>query len=105
MLKKKDINNIVSQIKNSINPEKIYLFGSYASGKITENSDLDLLVIDNSGRKTQVVALEISKLLFPRKFGLDLIVVTPDEIEKKQNLTFWKEILKTGKKLYEQKRS
>jgi predicted nucleotidyltransferase len=107
MLKNKEIKNIVNKIKEEINPDQIFLFGSYATGKMSENSDLDLLVIDNSRKKSQITALKISKLLFPRKYGLDLIVMNSKEIEKKKNdnFSFWQEILISGKKLYERKRT
>ena len=103
MLNQKEINKIASKIRDKIKPQKIYLFGSYASGKATEKSDLDLLIVDDSNRNKNSLALEISKMLFPRKFGLELIVTSPSDLQKKQqlNLSFWKNILKTGKKLYE----
>lgn len=103
MLTDKEINNIVETIKDKANPSRIYLFGSYALGKATEASDLDLLVVDDSKKDKNTVALEISKALFPRNFGLDLIVTSSEDIQKKQQrkLTFWDEIVIKGKKLYE----
>ena len=40
----KDLRKIVSIIKK-ISPEKIYLFGSYATDSSDEQSDIDLLII------------------------------------------------------------
>ena len=103
MYSQEKINELVSQVKEASQPDKIYLFGSYASGKATETSDLDLLVVDNSSREKNKLALEISNLLFPREYGLELIVASSDEIKKKQaqNFGFWIDIIKTGKKIYE----
>ena len=42
------INNAVEYIKEKIQPDKIYLFGSYAKGTPTENSDLDFFIIKDS---------------------------------------------------------
>lgn len=39
------INDVVRQIAEKFNPEKIILFGSYAYGKPTQVSDVDLLVV------------------------------------------------------------
>ena len=39
------ISEIISKIANGYKPEKIILFGSYATGNPTEDSDLDLFVI------------------------------------------------------------
>ena len=103
MLSKKDIDSIIDTIKNRINPKQIYLFGSYAEGKQTNISDVDLLIVDDSGRNKNALALEISNMLFPRRYGLGLIVATPQEIEEKRHkkLMFWENILEKGKKFYE----
>lgn len=103
MLSKNDINNIVEKIKTNINPKQIYLFGSYAEGRETDLSDVDLLIVDDSGRNKNALALEISSMLFPRHYGLELIVASPEEIEekKRKKLMFWENILNKGKKYYE----
>ena len=101
MLTQKEISQIVEKIKTTIKPDKIYLFGSYAFGKATNLSDIDLLVIDDSHRDKKALALEISKALFPRSFGLDLLVTSSKDLKKKSQLNFWREITAKGKKLYE----
>ncbi|MFA5879797.1 MAG: nucleotidyltransferase domain-containing protein [Candidatus Margulisiibacteriota bacterium] len=100
-----NIKQITQKIVNEFNPKMIYLFGSYAKGTATDLSDLDLLIIDDSARKKNKIALEISKSLFPRNYALELIVASSEEIQLKQekNLEFWQDILKTSKKLYERK--
>lgn len=47
----KEILEIARRIKKAINPEQIYLFGSYARGEQTEHSDYDFYVVvdDNAG--------------------------------------------------------
>jgi predicted nucleotidyltransferase len=101
MLTQQEINQIVETIKARTNPDKIYLFGSYAFGKATNLSDLDLLIIDDSNRDKKALALEISKSLFPRNFGLDLLVTSTKDLKKKGQLNFWREITTKCKKLYE----
>ncbi|OGC04824.1 hypothetical protein A2276_02535 [candidate division WOR-1 bacterium RIFOXYA12_FULL_43_27] len=103
MLTQKEISEIIDTIKTRTNPNKIYLFGSYAYGKATNRSDLDVLVVDDSSRDKNRLALEISKSLFPRNFGLDLIVASSEEIRSKQQkkLGFWIDITSKGKKVYE----
>ncbi|MBI4698748.1 MAG: nucleotidyltransferase domain-containing protein, partial [Nitrospirae bacterium] len=39
------LKTIIEKITNNFNPEKIILFGSYAYGKPTKDSDIDLMVI------------------------------------------------------------
>ena len=103
MLDPKEIQDIASTIEKQVNPKQIYLFGSYAYDRATEKSDLDLLVVDDSGRDKNKLALEISRTLFLRNFGLDLIVASSFEIQQKQErkLGFWINITAKGKKVYE----
>lgn len=103
MLTTNEIDKIIAAIKSEANPNMIYLFGSYASGKATDKSDIDLLVVDDSLRDKNKLALKISRRLFPRNYGLDLIVASSDEITKKQQkkLGFWLDITTKGKKVYE----
>jgi len=97
------IERIVSELK----PEKIILFGSYAYGNPTPDSDVDLLVIMKTKSKEIDRYVAVSNLLYPRQFPVDILVKTPKEIEaeasKKGNF-FMHEILKKGKVLYERSR-
>ncbi len=101
MLEEK-INKIVEKLKK-LNPEKIILFGSFAYGRPDKNSDLDLLIIMDSQKKSAERIREVSRLLRPRIFPMDVIVKTPEEIEKRIKLgdPFIIHILKEGKVLYE----
>src|SRR5215211_4977721 len=94
------IERIVSELK----PEKIILFGSYAYGTPTPDSDVDLLVIMKTKAKEIDRYIAVSNLLYPRQFPVDILVKTPKEIEveyKKQGNFFMREILTKGKVLYE----
>lgn len=104
MLTEQKINSIKDIIVSKCDPAAIYIFGSYASGKANEQSDLDLLVINQSLNSNDKVGVEISKALFPRDYSLDLPVLNTEEIINKieKDFSFWKNILKNGKKIYEQ---
>ena len=93
-------------IVQTMQPEKIYLFGSYANGTANEHSDLDILI---EVKHTDVPYLErnlevwtamdrTKKLRFPK----DIFVYTsPEVLEFKQNkYSFLSSILKTGKIIY-----
>lgn len=82
MLAQEDIEKIVSTIAAHYRPEKIILFGSYARGNATEESDLDLLVIKETGLPRHKRAREIHKLFNPYPAPMDILVYSPDEIEK-----------------------
>jgi uncharacterized protein len=95
------IAKITASIKELVNPKSIIMFGSHATGNAGSDSDIDLLVVDDSGREKNSVALEISRALFPRDYGLDLFVESPDDLRQKSQYGFWQEVLNTGKVLYE----
>jgi predicted nucleotidyltransferase len=94
------IERLVSELK----PEKIILFGSYAYGNPTPDSDVDLLVIMKTKAKEIDRYVAVSNLLYPRQFPVDILVKTPKEMEaeaRKKGNYFMREILKKGKVLYE----
>lgn len=104
MVKKEIVAEITNKIKTEFHPQKIILFGSYAWGEPTEDSDIDLFVIMKSKLRRDERAVQISDLFPYRRFPLDVIVYIPKELEislKKGN-PFTKEILSKGKVLYEQ---
>ncbi len=86
-----------------VNPDKIILFGSFAYGKPTPDSDVDLLVIMESDESIHARSVRISKILSPRPFPVDLIVRTPAELQERLAMgdSFMEEITTKGKILYE----
>ena len=97
------IADIVTKIVSGYNPDKIILFGSYATGKPTEDSDLDLMVIKATDLPRPQRTVQVRKMLYGAMIPIDLIVYTPQEIaESKENkFSFVSEVLNTGKTLYE----
>ncbi len=89
-------------IVEKYNPVKIVLFGTYAYGKPSPESDVDLLIIVNSDNSPWKLSAEIS-LLLDHAFPLDIIVKTAQEIEDRLTIGdfFIKDIINNGKVLYE----
>lgn len=83
-------------------PEQIILFGSYAYGKPTSDSDVDLLVImPFEGRSVhQEIAIR-QTLRAP--FPLDLLVRSPQTIQARLEMGdfFIQDIMKKGQVIYE----
>jgi len=100
----KSLRPAIQRIVDELNPEKIILFGSYAYGKPTPHSDVDLLVVLKTSASLKERSWEVSRLLLPRPFPVDILVKTPKEIEKalRSGDFFLQEILTRGKVLYEQ---
>jgi len=102
MVAMKDIRNFSRRVARQFRPRRIILFGSYAEGQATPDSDVDLLVI--LPHKGKAVEKSVAIRLATRPpFPLDLLVRTPQEVRKRLAMgdTFIRDILEKGKVLYE----
>lgn len=84
--------------------QKIILFGSYASGRPSPDSDVDLFIVMPTTRRWHERVRMLQALFPERPVPLDVIVRTPREV--RQRLTsyfcpFTREILNKGRVLYE----
>jgi uncharacterized protein len=102
LVKRVQIRAFSNAIAREFHPRKIVLFGSYAYGKPTKDSDVDMLVIMPFNRKRGRKSLEIRQRI-SADFPLDLIVRTPEFIARrlKWGDCFIQEILAKGDVLYE----
>ncbi len=102
MVKKIEINRFVKKVTEEFAPDRVILFGSYANGSPSDDSDVDLLVIMQHKKRNVEQALEIDRKI-DRSFPLDLIVRTPQEIRRRLSMKdiFMSSILHEGKTLYE----
>lgn len=94
------IRRYVRQIAERFQPEKIILFGSYASGAPHQDSDVDLLVVMPAANQvTQAVRI---RLALPAPFAMDLLVRTPEKLRRRieEGNWFLREIMEKGKVLY-----
>ena len=72
----------VERIVHELAPAKVVLFGSYAYGAPTPDSDVDLLIILETDVPSKDRSWAASRLLLPRPFPVDILVKTPQEIER-----------------------
>ena len=97
----KRITELSERIAREFRPEKIILFGSYAYGRPSADSDIDLLVImPYEGRHTEQAIRILNRLnvLVP----IDLLVRRPEEVEQRLAMGdfFMREIIERGKVMY-----
>ena len=76
------LNEIIRRIVEVANPDKIILFGSAARGQMGPNSDLDLLVVKSGDFHRGRLTEDIYMNLFGVGQAVDIIVVTPEDIER-----------------------
>lgn len=94
--------NVCEQIVRVANPQKILLFGSYAYGKPTEDSDLDLLVVMPFAGHPAYQAAHI-RMQIQSTMPIDLLVRTPESIAERIAMEdfFMQEVMEQGKVIYE----
>jgi predicted nucleotidyltransferase len=102
MISRQKIMRFANAVAERFKPQRIVLFGSYAYGKPTADSDVDLLVIMPHNRQKGRKSAEIRQAI-PADFSLDLIVRTPEDIDWRiaEGDCFLQEVLGKGKVLYE----
>lgn len=97
------LKEITKRLVAGLQPQKIILFGSRAWGKVSDTSDVDLLIIvPGSSEKPARRAMKAHRLMDGIPVPLDILVRTRDEIEKYRNLpsSLENQILRNGKVLY-----
>jgi predicted nucleotidyltransferase len=102
LVPKSAIRRFAQQIVERFHPDRIILFGSYAYGKPTPDSDVDLLVVMPTRNQVEQ-AVRIDEAIEQRGFPLDLIVRTPKTLANRLRWgdSYLREIVARGKVLYE----
>ncbi|MCK8816324.1 nucleotidyltransferase domain-containing protein [Natroniella sulfidigena] len=99
------IDEIINKLVDAYSPEvkNIYLFGSYAWGSPTADSDLDLLiVVEDSDKKPYKRAVKGHRALRGVMVAVDILVYTAEEfdVEKNNEHTLCYKIINEGVKVY-----
>jgi predicted nucleotidyltransferase len=105
MVDESQIAELTDRIVREFQPEKIILFGSYASGQPRPDSDVDLLVLLPFEGKGSRKSLEILNRVSP-EFSVDLLARQPDDTARRytEGDPLIREALDHGKILYERHR-
>jgi len=101
-IKASQIQKLCREIADAFHPDRIILFGSYANGNPSVNSDVDLLIVMPYQGKRIDKAVEVRLKIKP-PFPVDILVRAPEKIAERLSLgdSFIQEILEKGKVLYE----
>ncbi len=98
------IQGIVARLAAAYAPERVILFGSYATGTAGPDSDIDLLIIKETPKRFIDRWVEVRRILSDpdRSVPLETLVLTPKEVEERLAIgdQFVEQILREGKVLY-----
>ena len=102
MIDQQKIKALADLIAKQFKPQQIILFGSYAAGTPTPDSDVDLLVVMPHKDPPAIQAAKIRQKVHAG-FPIDIIVRSAEEIRKriKMDDMFIKNILEQGLPIYE----
>ena len=102
MVSRHAIKSFSDEVARRFKPAKIILFGSYAYGRPTADSDVDLLVVLPGKGRSLDKSLKI-RLAVEAGFPMDLIVRTPAEMRRRLSWGDWflREIVEKGVILYD----
>lgn len=98
-----DVKEVIDQIAQGYQPEKIILFGSYAAGTPQKYSDVDLAIIKKTGDRF-IDRIHRASSYVKSWRGTDILVYTPQEWRRflKEGHYFIREIAASGRIVYEQ---
>ena len=95
---------IIERLK-PLDPKKIILFGSYAYGTPTDESDIDLFLVkdieDKTAREINLQARRnLRDTIFKYGIGFDIITASEEFINSRDDYFYKVDILEKGKILY-----
>ncbi|HID96379.1 MAG TPA: nucleotidyltransferase domain-containing protein [Candidatus Latescibacteria bacterium] len=73
----KTLKEVTGRLIEYYAPERIILYGSHDTGGVTEESDIDLIIVKDTEKRPIGRRIEVERLLSDRLIPLDVIVYTP----------------------------
>ena len=77
---------IVRRVLSITTPDRIILFGSAATGKMTRDSDIDLLIVEAQPKDRRRESVEIGDALRGLGSPFDVLVISTDWFEASKNV-------------------
>lgn len=103
MIDQNMIQRAVRRIVDATHPKRIILFGSYGRDQATEDSDLDLMIIQPRVEDQAAAMVDLRQLLGSMGMGVDVLVYSEAEYERRSRVPgtvhYWARL--EGKTLYE----
>jgi predicted nucleotidyltransferase len=75
------LSEIVRRVLSVARPDRIILFGSAATGQMTTDSDIDLLVVESASGNAHQKRVDIRAAVGDVGYPVDVIVMAPDRFE------------------------
>ena len=98
-----DVRTLITRIVETLDPERVVLFGSHARGDAAPRSDVDILVVADSNRPRYERAVPIYRAIADVPVEVDVMVYTPAEVRdwSRVDQAFVTTALREGRIIYE----
>jgi uncharacterized protein len=80
------VSEIVRRVLEVTEPQRIILFGSAATGQMTKDSDIDLLVLESAPGDTRQESVRIRQAVRGLGYPFDIIVMTVERFEESKDV-------------------
>ena len=79
-----ELESLLKEINQVVRASSIYLFGSYAYGEPTEDSDLDICIVtdDKSKRKVEIMKLIRKSIAKVQNMPVDLFIIVMNSMKE-----------------------
>ena len=99
---RRSIRQVVDQVVALAHPQRVILFGSAASGRVEEDSDLDFLVVVSENDRPDELTDRLNMGIRHRPMPCDFMVVTESVLDRQRDNPglIYGEILTQGREVY-----
>jgi predicted nucleotidyltransferase len=80
------LSEIVRRVLSVARPDRIIVFGSAATGQMTKDSDIDLLVVEPAPVNTHERSVEIRRAVGDIGYPVDVIVMRTERFERTKGI-------------------
>jgi predicted nucleotidyltransferase len=80
------LSEIVRRVLRVARPERIILFGSAATGQMTKDSDIDLLIVEQAPKNRHEESVAIADAIGDVAFPVDVKIIASERFEATKNI-------------------
>ncbi len=77
---------VVRRVLTAAKPDRVILFGSAATGRMTGDSDIDLLIVEPAPANRHEESVKIRRAIGNIGYPVDVIVISTERFEETKNI-------------------
>ena len=80
------LSEVVRRVLAVAKPDRIILFGSAATGQMTKDSDIDLLIVEPAAKNRHEESVAITDAIGDVRFPVDVKIISSERFEATKNI-------------------